>query len=221
MRIEVDTADIDLTLTEISDVFSRSQHHGLPVLDRQGKLWGIITVTDLDQAIVNNLPRRITVAEIATPRDQLLVAFPDETMNEALTRMARRGLGRLPVVSRHDPDHLLGLIRRADIIRAYNLALSRRAKLQHHARRMRLRNLDGTEFVDLNLKAGDRVIGQTVQEIAATLPEECLLISIRRDDQVLIPHGNTVFQPNDHLTAFVHSKDVKALHHCFLGEQKG
>ena len=219
MRLDVDTVDTDVTLTEMSDIFNRSLHHGLPVLDRQGQLWGMITVTDLNRAIGNNLPRRTTVAEIATPRDQLLVAFPDETMNEALTRMARRGLGRLPVVSRHDPNHLLGLIRRPDIIRAYNLALSRRAKLQHHARRMQLRNLDGTEFVDLNLKTGDRVIGQTVQEIAPTLPEECVLISIRRNSQVIIPQGNTVFQPNDHLTAFIHSKDVEALYRCFLGEQ--
>jgi CIC family chloride channel protein len=218
MRREVDTVDMNLTLPEVSEVFSRSRTHGLPVLDRQGKLWGIFTVSDLDRAVVEKMPRRTTVAEIGTPMDQLLVAYPDETMGEALTRMARRGLGHLPVVSRDDPNHLLGLIRREDIIRAYNLALARRAELQHRARRMQLRNLDGTEFVDLTLKAGDRAVGQAVQNIASLMPDECILISIRREGRVIIPHGNTIFQPGDHITAFIRSKDAEALHSCLRGE---
>jgi CIC family chloride channel protein len=220
MRSEVDTVTTDLTLVELSELFTRLRHQGLPVLDQRGKLWGIVTVTDLDLAINNNLSRQTTVAQIGTPRPQLLVAYPDETMGEALTRMGRRGLGRLPVVSRSDPNHLLGLIRRADIIRAYNLALSRRAELQHRTRRIQLRNLDGTEFVDLTLQMGDKVIGQTVQDIADAMPNECLLISIRRNGRVFIPHGDTIFQPGDHITAFIQNKDTEALYNCLRGAQK-
>ncbi|MBN1218492.1 MAG: chloride channel protein [Anaerolineae bacterium] len=220
MRANVNTVAADLTLVELSDIFARSQHRGLPVLDRQGKLWGMVTVADLDHAVAENLPRRATVAEIGTPRDQLLVAYPEETMGEALTRMARRGLGHLPVVSREDPNHLLGLIRRADILRAYNLALTRRAELQHRARRMQLRNLDGTEFVDLTLKPEDRVVGRTVQDVAEMMPQECILISIRRDGRVLIPHGDTTFRAGDQVTAFIRSQDAEALHACLRGERK-
>jgi Trk K+ transport system NAD-binding subunit len=112
---------------------------------------------------------------------------------------------------------LLGLVRRADIIRAYNLALSRRAKKQHYASRMRLRNIDGTEFADISLQSGDYAVGKSIQELALNLPEECILISIRRDNRVLIPHGNTIFQAGDQLTAFIRTKDTKRLHRCLQG----
>jgi len=218
MRREVDTVSADLTLPELSEVFSRTRHHGLPVLDRHGKLWGIVTIADLDRAVLRNMPRRTTVSQIGTPRQNLVVAYPDETMGQVLTRMGRRGLGRMPVVSREDPAHLLGSIRRPDIIRAYNLALSRRAELQHRTRRMQLHNIDGTEFVDLVLQEGDRAVGKAVREVASIMPDECILISIRRGGVVVIPHGDTIFQPGDHVTAFIRSRDAEALHRCLRGE---
>ena len=128
--------------------------------------------------------------------------------------MSTRGLGRMPVVQRDKPNQLLGLVRRADIIRAYNLALSRRAKKQHHASRMRLRNIDGTEFVDITLKPGDHAVAKSVVDLAVQLPEDCILISIRRGDRVLIPHGDTIFKPGDHLTAFIRTEDTEKLHRC-------
>jgi len=219
MRLEVDTVAPDLNLVELSEIFSRMRYHGMPVLDSHGKLAGMVTVDDLDRAVENNLPRRATIAQIATPRERLLVVYPDETMGEALARMSRRGLGTLPVVSRNDPDHLLGLIRRPDILRAYNLGLARRAELQHRARRMQLRNLDGTEFVDLILKKGDRAVGQTVEDVACIMPHECILISVRRDGRVLIPHGDTIFQASDHITAFIRSEDAETLHACLHHEE--
>jgi CIC family chloride channel protein len=219
MRTQMDTVGVKVTLTELIEVFSRSRHRSLPVLDRQGKLWGMITVSDLDRAMDAGAPRSRPVTKIGTPRDQLLVAYPDETMGEALTRMSRRGLGNLPVIARDDPTRLLGLIRQPDIIRAYHLGLSRRAELQHRAKRIQLRNLDGTEFIDVRIGANDAVVGKTVQEIASLAPHECIFISIRRDGQVLIPHGNTVFQPGDQLTAFVRSKDVAILQRCLGGNE--
>ncbi|MCP4363301.1 MAG: CBS domain-containing protein [Chloroflexi bacterium] len=218
MRLDTDTVALDLSVSELMDVFSRTHHHSLPVLDQRGELWGIVTVGDIDRAVIQDMSRTTTAAEIGTPRQQLLIAFPDETIDETLNRMSPRGLGTLPVVSQDNPNHLLGVIRRADIIRAYNLALSRRAKLQHHTQRMQLRNLDGTEFTDLTLQSQDAVIGKMVQDLAPNLPNECILISIRRDGRVLIPHGDTIFQPDDHITAFIRSKDTEKLHHCLHGE---
>ncbi len=219
MRRNVDTVSTNLKLFELSEIFTRTRHHGLIVLDDAGKLWGIVTVTDLDRATASDRSRSTIVTDIATPRSRLLVAYPDETMGDALTRMSWRGLGRMPVVSRADPTHLLGIIRRADIIRAYNLAMSRRAELQHRTRRIQLRNIDGTEFVDLTLQPGDNAVGKSVGDISATIPNECLLISIRRNGRVLIPHGNTVFEPGDHITAFVRSQDVEQLYLCLQGKK--
>ncbi|GAP64718.1 chloride channel protein, CIC family [Ardenticatena maritima] len=199
------------TLTELSDFFARTHRHGALVLDDKGKLWGLVTVSDLDRAVEEGLPRSTHVTEIGTPRARLVVAFPDETLAEVLTRMGIRGYGRLPVVAREDPTHVLGVIRREEVIRAYNMALARRAELQHRAKRAQLRNIDGTEFVDITLNEGDAAVGKRLVEIAPLLPQDSIIISVRRDGRMLIPHGQTVFQAGDSITAFVRTSDIEQL----------
>ncbi|MBN1121729.1 MAG: chloride channel protein [Anaerolineae bacterium] len=207
------------TIVELSEIFSHRRHHGFAVVDDAGKLLGVVTLDDLDRAVAKKLPRQTTAVEIATPRERLLVAYPDESMGAVLSRMGIRGLGRLPVVSREDPGELLGVIRRRDVIQAYHIALTRRAELQHRAARLKLRNLNDTEFIELLLTGESPIIGKMLTEIASCLPEECVLVSIRRGDSVIIPHGDTVFQHNDQVTAFVHSRDAQALKHCVYGQE--
>ena len=48
------------------------------------------------------------------------VAYPDETLDVALKRLASKQIGRLPVVDKEDKTKLLGLITRSDIVNAYN-----------------------------------------------------------------------------------------------------
>jgi CIC family chloride channel protein len=217
MTREVDTVPQDMTLTELAEYFKGTRHHGSPVLDSDGKLWGIVTTTDLEQATADHHKHPRLVSEIATTR--LITVYPDETIGHALARMAPRGLGRLPVVNRDDPTHLLGLVRRSDIVRAYNVALARRAEIQHRTKRMQLRNLDGTEFYEVTLPEDSQTVGMTVQEIASKLPEDCVLVSIRRDGMILIPHGSTVLQPGDRITAFVRTQVAEAVRVCLSGQE--
>lgn len=215
MTRQVDTVPQDMTLTELADFFKQTHHHGSPVLDSNGQLWGIVTTSDLEQAMADHRPLPGKVSQIATTG--LIVAYPDETIGHALARMAPRGLGRLPVVSQDDPTHLLGIVRRSDIIRAYNVALARRAEIQHRTKRMQLRNLDGTEFYEVTLPDDSQAIGMTVKEIARRLPDDCVLVSIRRKGVILIPHGSTVLQPGDQVTAFVRTQVAEDVFGCFEG----
>ena len=48
----------------------------------------------------------------------LVVSYPDELVNDALAKMLRTNVGRLPVVNRHDPRQLAGYLGRATILRA-------------------------------------------------------------------------------------------------------
>ncbi|MBI3960040.1 MAG: chloride channel protein [Chloroflexi bacterium] len=211
MGRDLHTISDSATLTQLSDTFSQTRSHGLLVLDPAGKLWGIITVTDLDRAVAEKMPRATPVSHIGTPFERLAVAYPDETIGDALARMSVRGFGRLPVVARQDRGQLLGIIRRADIIKAYNVGLARRAELQHRTQRTQLRNLDGTEFVEVVLGADDSAIGKSIQEISGALPQDAILVSIRRNGRVLIPHGTSRFEAGDLVTAFIHTQDIDAL----------
>ena len=219
MTHNLQTVPLDMTLSDLSDLFAQTHHHGFMVLDKQGKLWGVVTVGDLEEALERGKPLEAKVEDIGTSWPHLKVAFPDSPIGETLAQMGARGLGRMPVVDREDPYHLLGIVRRGDIIQAYDLALARRAEGRQRAMQTQRNNADdNAELVDIFLYSGDKVIGKTVQEVAPQLPPDSVLISIYRNGKLVIPHGNTVFQSGDHITAFSRSKDVKALLHCFRGE---
>jgi CIC family chloride channel protein len=209
----------DTTLADLADIFAKTHHHGLMLFDADGKLEGIVTITDLDQARQDNLPGDTPASEIATTWPHIKVAYPDETMGDALRRMAPRGLGRLPVVSREDPYQVVGVVRRTDISRAYNLALTRRVEIQQKTENMQRQYAEGTEFVDVALVDGDKVVGKTVAEVAANLPEDCVLVSIERNKNVVIPHGDTVFRAGDKVTAFIRTEDAAQLYQCLHGPE--
>ena len=215
MSRQVNTASKDILIKELSHMFNRSRSHGIAILDDGGKLWGMVTVSDLEQAINKGLPlSTTTVSEIATQHHSLLKTYPDESIGDALNRMSRFDYGRLPVVSRKDDKHLLGLIRRQSIIKAYNLALTKRAEIEQRTQRMKTKTVDGTEFVDVNISADAQVNGKNISQLAKNLPHDCILISIQRDDNILIPHGETKLQENDQITAFIRSEDVEQLYTC-------
>ena len=51
------------------------------------------------------------------------VCYPDEDLRTAMQKLGERDIGRIPVVEKENPSHLIGLITRENIIAAYNEAL--------------------------------------------------------------------------------------------------
>jgi CIC family chloride channel protein len=219
MTHDLETVPTTMTLPELANELSRTQRHGFPVVDADGRLWGVVAVEDLKRAFSAHLPSTTTVAEIGTSSN-VMVAYPDEPISEVLARLAARDVSRLPVVSRGDPRQLVGVVRRRDIVRAYNIALARRAEIQHRTRQLQLRNVDGTEFVEIELMPGDAAVGKTVTSLASRMPYECVLVSIRRNDALLIPHGDTTFLAGDRVTAFISSGDAARLETCLREEEE-
>jgi len=215
MTIRVDTVPADLPLEELRLVFAESHHHGFPVLDEGGALFGIVTLQDLQRAAERGGLQGRTVRDIATR--SLLTVYPDEPPDEpmwvALKRLGTRDVGRLPVVDRRDPGRLLGLIRRSDIVRAYRVGISRRLDLQERADKLRLAKLTGTEFVELRVEPGSPQAGRQVRELP--LPPECLLTTARRGDKVLLLHGNTRLQVGDRIVALADPECAQKLEQIF------
>lgn len=114
MTRQVETVPEDLPLREVRDKILETGHQGFPVVDREGRLVGIVTGQDVMSAIKRdrNLPA------IAVASKNLVVAYPDETLDVAWEKMQRHGIGHLPVVDREDPTKLLGLLTKGDLIRA-------------------------------------------------------------------------------------------------------
>ena len=137
------------------------------------------------------------VKEIAT-RD-IITVFPDESVGTALRRMAPRDISRLPVVARDNPRQLLGVVRRNDIVRAYEVGAMRRDQAIQLAKTTPNVSDVRAVFVDITLTDGSSAIGKTVSEI--DLPRPVVFVSIRRGNDLLIPHGDTKLQAGDVVTA--------------------
>jgi CIC family chloride channel protein len=104
-----------MALKEVTNLARNTGHHDFPILDDEGHLFGVVKVADLERSIHSGNTDR-PVAEVATQSP--LVAYPDQTLYEVL-QTSEEDYGRIPVVYPQDPGHLLGVLRRHDIIRAY------------------------------------------------------------------------------------------------------
>ncbi|WP_376791000.1 chloride channel protein [Thermoflexus sp.] len=185
---------------------ARLRTHGLPVVNADGDLCGILTLEDVETAHARGLPAQ-TVGDICTR--QLVVAYPDETLDVALRRMSERDLGRLPVVDRQNPRRLVGFLQRVDVTRAYHIAVARRTALRHRAQEVRLGILSGAHVEEIRVEPDSPCAKRPVREIH--WPRDCLIAAIRRGNRVLIPRGDTVILPGDVLTVVTESGSAEIL----------
>lgn len=63
------------------------------------------------------------------------------------------------------------------------------------------------EIVETEITSNSPVVNKQIKDIK--LPDDCLIVSIVRGDDVIFPHGNTILQKNDTVMALV-SKDKKS-----------
>jgi chloride channel protein, CIC family len=88
-----------------------------PITDGNSALVGLVTRGDLSRARTRPDAAEISVLQAGSSR--LIVAYPDELLEEAIARMARAGIGRLLVVDRDQPSRLLGYLGRTGIADAW------------------------------------------------------------------------------------------------------
>lgn len=93
-----------------------TRRQALPIVDAAGRLVGMITRGDILRTLERNPAGDQTV--LGAGCDRLIVTFPDEPLHDALVKMLRNDVGRLPVVSRADPSKLVGYLGRAAIMEA-------------------------------------------------------------------------------------------------------
>lgn len=96
----------------VHDFMLGSDEHAFPVV-QEGQLKGIVTLEDV-RVVPREKWEQVTVAEIMTPRAELLTIGPDDAVADALDELRRKDIRQLPVTSGKE---LIGLIRRRDILR--------------------------------------------------------------------------------------------------------
>lgn len=108
-----------ISVAELSERIARhdpqvTRHQGLLIVDQNQRLAGIITRGDVLHALEEGANGGMTVLDAGS--HDLVVTFPDEILYEAAVKMLRNNVGRLPVVSRSDPHHILGYLGRSNLM---------------------------------------------------------------------------------------------------------
>jgi CBS domain-containing protein len=110
-----------MSVAELAERIARrdpavSKHEGLLILNEDGTLEGIITRSDILRAFESDSECRMSVLDAGTREP--VVTYPDELLHDAVAKMLRRNIGRLPVVERKQPSRVVGYLGRQGIMAA-------------------------------------------------------------------------------------------------------
>ena len=185
----------DEPVSELAARMKDSDIPGFCVLDRDEQLVGIVTRRDVEAALVagpNGVER--TTANIMTR--SLITCAPNECLREVLPRLTSMEIGQIPVVDPKQPERLLGVIQRKQIFWAYGELASEHRRLPEEAGLGPTLDQQESVQVELEIEAGHTgLCFKKVRDIQ--VPEQSLIVLVRRAEQAIIPRGDTKVEPGD------------------------
>jgi len=112
------------SLGRIIWVFKTENAPYLHVVNDAGELTGIISFRDIRSVLNEDELAELVIAEDIATRD-LVTVRSDDTLQDALDKITRRGVSQLPVLQSGLGSKLVGTLTESDINAAYNSALIR------------------------------------------------------------------------------------------------
>lgn len=117
MTSRVMTVSENHTASEVQMLIFQTRHHGFPVINNKGIVIGVITEEDILKAKKTRKMKK-PVKELLSGK--LIKTYPDETLNNVLSKMLTEKITHIPVMERKDSRILLGILTRTDILNLLN-----------------------------------------------------------------------------------------------------
>ena len=119
---DVESIAADAPVSEVLRIVSESRATTFPVVDAQGRLVGAVSLHHVRPLLVDPTGHDVKVAaDLCDPH--VPTVTPETNLGQALGRMEADDVEEIPVVDAAEPTRVVGLLSRADAIRAYNRAL--------------------------------------------------------------------------------------------------
>jgi chloride channel protein, CIC family len=107
-----------LPFGELVRTVSRSGESHFPVVDAAGRMTGIVSINDIRSVLFETDVDHVIIArDVATL--SVVSVLRDDTLQQALDKMAAIGVDELPVVDREKPDTIVAMISKRDIVNYY------------------------------------------------------------------------------------------------------
>jgi CIC family chloride channel protein len=109
----------DMRLDAVIQLMLESDQMNFPVVDKESHLKGILSLTDVRKVMLDKEMHRLVVAkDIATL--EVFTVTPEDSLHTALKKMTAAEIRELPVVSKDDPEKVISMLGRKDLIRTYH-----------------------------------------------------------------------------------------------------
>ncbi len=115
------TIKADMPLVRFSDMIANNhpqltRRQGTLIVNADGQLTGIITRGDVVRGLQSKSAASLSVMQAG--KSDPIVTYPDELLHDAINKMLKNDIGRLPVVDRDQPRRILGYLGRGNVMAA-------------------------------------------------------------------------------------------------------
>lgn len=221
MQREVETIPPTTDLGTLYERMAASPHYEFFVVDEAGNLEGIISVDDLRKALpmLENL-RQIAIAEDVMTRPVIYLR-EDDTLDFAMRQFEKGSFEELPVLPAGEGLMPVGMLRRQDVIQAYNKEIvkvdlpgSLSARLQAATRLRSWETIGG--YVLAQTEAPPHLCGRPLASLNLRQERGVQIILIDRvgdhtDNRFAFPSRDTILNPADRIVIFGKRTDVESL----------
>ncbi len=125
MRKNFTTVHEDAGMHELLRKVVAGESFYFPVVDSQGLLTGIISLQDIKSVLFEEDLKEILKVKHIVSR-KVIVLTPDDNLNTAIEKFAVKDLEEIPVVDMFNRRRVVGMLKRGDVVTAYNKELLRR-----------------------------------------------------------------------------------------------
>jgi CBS domain-containing protein len=115
MSIDIEAAKENATVSEIGTRLILRSINGMPIIDDDGKVIGILTIIDILRAIRDNKNIDLLKASDIMTKSPIVI-YQETSIMDIIDIMDKKGIEMIPVVDEERDDRLIGIVSRKDII---------------------------------------------------------------------------------------------------------
>ena len=185
------------------------------------------------EKIAENLPHTLVINGDGTNIDLLksegiettdgFVAVTGFDEDNLLVALLAKHLGTKKVIAKVDRVNYIPILEKIGVDAVVNTRMTTASAILRFIRRGKIISLtllkEGeAEVIELIVSPHSKIINTPLKN--ANLPHNSIIGAIVRKDEVIIPHGDDIIQPEDKIVIFALSSDIKEIEKIFDGGKK-